>query len=67
MKTELSEKEQIQTLAKAVLQVIEGLRREKISAKPMMVIDPQATEFEVTSLEIILWRALNKCGIEESK
>lgn len=57
----------IGVLAGMLLFVIQGLRKGSIKSKPILNIDPKATEYGVTSLEQEIWSALNKCGITEKK
>lgn len=67
MRKKLTPEEKIGVLAGMLLWIIQGLRKGSVSSKPILNIDPKATEYGITTLESEIWKALGKCGIKEKK
>lgn len=59
--------EQCGTMAGMLLFVINGLRKGSITSKPILLMDENATEYPMVTLESEIWKALGKCGITEKK
>lgn len=66
-KPKLTELQKIGTLAGALVFVINGLRKSSIESQPITIMEPDAEEYPMISLEQYLWEALGKCGIKERK
>jgi hypothetical protein len=64
--TKPTDLQKVGILAGALIQVITGLRNGNVKAKAMTIMDPEAENYDIVSLEDVLWKALNKCGIKEA-
>lgn len=54
-------------LASRLIEIVKGIRSGGIKCKPLLIIDPEAENYNTTTVEDEIWADLAKCGIRERK